>query len=475
MSKHVQKQLENDFKSSPDFVKKTIKLNNKRIVYIYFLESIAASDKVSDYITMPLTRLMSAKLPKNIEKLVDFLPGPSTKFVENIKDACFYLTNGFTIVFTNYSNEILAIETKAELDRSISPPESQSGIFGPKDAFSENYQKNVGLIKRRLKSKSLNTEEMFIGRRTATKIGIMYFSDIADISVVNKLKKQLSKIDTDGIIDSAYILHYLTGEVNRPLPVAFSSERPDRVSQALLEGKVAIIVDTSPFVIILPSFLIDFINPVVDNYTKSININFLKILRFLCFLITIMTPAIYIALTNYNAEAIPTSLLLNFSIQRDGVPFPTVIECLIALFTIEILKESDSRFPSSYGSAVSILGALVLGEAAISAGIVSPIMIIIAAITFITSLIFTDQELVNGIRHYRLMYLFFGAVLGLFGIVIATMFFLAKLTSMDTFGKPYTYPLAPYDRVYFFKSFFKGSKKKDKFRSSMLVKKDKTK
>src|SRR5699024_3646163 len=172
-----------------------------------------------------------------------------------------------------------------------------------------------------------------------------------------------------------------------------------------LAGKVLLFVDTSPFALIVPGFFSDFLNPVSDNYKKSNNINFLKVLRFCCFFLTILAPAIYIALINYNPETIPTTLLVKFITQRDNVPFPAIVEAVMMLIIYEILRESDVRFPNSYGSAISILGALILGEAAVNAGFVSPIMIIVIAFTFITSLIFTEQEVVNAARHFRIIFL----------------------------------------------------------------------
>ena len=248
------------------------------------------------------------------------------------------------------------------------------------------------------------------------------------------------------------------------------TERPDFVSKALLEGKLVIVMDTSPFAIILPAFFIDFINPGIDNYHKSKNINFLKIIRFACFFLSMTVPAIYIALVNYNQETIPTELLVSFSIQRDGVPFPSIIEVLIMLFICEMLRESDLRFPNAYGSAISILGALVLGDAAVSAGIVSPITIIIIALTFMASLIFTEIEVSNALRNLRFIFLFAAAFYGILGLVFATFYFLIRINKIHSFGKPYFYPLVPFDKTYLFKTALKGPLRKDKKRSSILTK-----
>ena len=264
-------------------------------------------------------------------------------------------------------------------------------------------------------------------------------------------------------------------ENSTPFPTYHLIERPDTVASSLLEGKIAIIVDTSPYIIILPAFLTDFINPVSDDYGKSVNVNFIRILRFIAFLTTLLAPAIYIALINYNQETIPLSLLINFATQRDGVPFPAPFEAIVMLLLCEILRESDIRFPSSYGSSISILGALLLGDAAVNAGIVSPIMIIVVAITFITGLIFTEIEMINSTRHFRFLFLIVASFFGLYGITIAFILLLIHLCSINPLDRPYTYPLAPSDKIYFNKTILKKNKIKDKYRAKLLSKKNKKK
>ena len=191
------------------------------------------------------------------------------------------------------------------------------------------------------------------------------------------------------------------------MPTILKTERPDRVSQAILEGKVVLIADNSPYALILPAFFSDFVNPQGDRYVRAINVNSLKVIRFLCLIITIFLPALYIAIINYSPETIPMQLLLSFQAGRSGVPFPSAFEALFMIFLCTILRESDIRFPSNYGSSISILGALILGEAAVSANIASPIMIIIIGITFVTGLVFSSGEVIDGLRLYRLFLLLF--------------------------------------------------------------------
>ena len=472
MKNEIIERLKKEFRDNVDFIIKPIKVSFRQTIYVVYLESVTGSDKVNDYILKNIT-LLNALPKKKLKDLESLIPAPHTVILQNPDDIEFYITNGFTIVIRG--SEMLALETRADITRGIPEPTTEQAVFGPKDAFTENIQINLGLLKRRIKSKSLKAKNIVLGRKTNTTINLLYFEDIAEEELVLHVEEELKKIDVDGIIDSGNITEYLSSENNTHFPTVIKTEHPDTASRALLEGKLLILVDTSPFALILPGFFADFLNPVSDNYKKSNNINFLKVLRLCCFFLTILAPAIYIALINYNPETIPTSLLINFSTQRDNVPFPAIVEALMMLVIYEILRESDVRFPNSYGSAISILGALILGEAAVNAGFVSPIMIIVIAFTFITSLIFTEQEIVNAARHFRLIFLFAAALYGIYGIVLAFFYFIIHVTELKTLGKPYFYPISPFDKVYFMKGLLKTDIRKDTKRSKMLTDKNFTK
>ena len=472
MENKIVKRIQEEFKSTPDLIIKKIKLSLLDTVYVVYLETVSSGNKVNDYILKNLSSFGSFKNTKKID-IASLIPGPNTKEIKNYDEIEYFITNGFTIIIRG--NTIIGVETRADINRGIPTPNTESAPNGPKDAFTENYQINIGLIKKRLKSSKLKTDEFTIGRKTLTKVGLLYFEDIAEDETVKLVIEKIKKIDIDGILDSSMIGQLISDEAKTHFPTYQLTERPDFVSRALLEGKIVIVMDTSPFAIILPAFFIDFINPGIDNYHKSKNINFLKIVRFVCFFLSMTVPAIYIALINYNQETIPTQLLVSFSIQRDGVPFPSIIEVLIMLFICEMLRESDLRFPNAYGSAISILGALVLGDAAVSAGIVSPITIIIIALTFMASLIFTEIEVSNALRNLRFIFLFSAAFYGILGLVFAGIYFLIRINKIHSFGKPYFYPLVPFDKTYFLKTVLKGSLRKEKYRSSILTDKNKIK
>lgn len=430
--------INNEFLNCNDLIHKTIKINLKTY-HIFYLETVASGDRVNNYI------LKSISNKTNILNINKNLPSPNFIKLDDTKKINYYLYNGFTIILNK--KYIYAVETRAELDRSISEPTSEPSLYGPKDAFNENIQKNLGLIKRRIKSNNLKNEIKILGRNTKTIINILYLDNIVDKNLLKDILNKLDNFDIDSLLDAGVLKKILENNLN-PFPTIKLTERPDLACINLLDGKIVILVDGSPYALIMPAFLIDFLNPINDDYFKPTNAIFLKMLRLICFLLTIIVPAFYIAITTYNQETIPLPLLINFSAQRSGVPFPAIVEAIIMIFTCEILKESDLRFPNHYGSAISILGALILGEAAVSAGIVSPIMIIIVAVTFISALLFTDNDISGAIRFWRFIFLIFSVFFGLYGISLALLAFLINITSYKSMYLNYTFPIEPNDKNY---------------------------
>ena len=427
--------IKQDFNYSSDLIIKTI--NNINIIY---LESICDGDKINYYI------LKNISLGNK-----EYITGPNTILIKNTNDINYFILNGFSIVI---DKKIYAVETKGNIIRNVDKPDSEPSVTGPKDAFNENIQINLGLIKRRIKNEKLINIDYFLGKNTKTKVSLLYMDNKVDKKIINIVSKKISKINKD-IISIGNIKQLLSKENRSFLPTILESERPDNAVYNLLDGKIVILCDNSPFSLILPVYFNDFINPIVDNYGKNININFLKVLRFFCLIYTLIAPALYIALINYNVETIPLSLIVNIAKQRISVPFPSYIECILMLLLCGVLKESDMRFPSSYGSAISIVGALILGEASVSAGLISPIMIIVAASTFITSLVFTDQEMVNGLRFYRFLFLILSSFFGLYGLNIGLLLFLIHLSGLKVLNKSYTFPIAPFSKKYFNKILLK--------------------
>lgn len=457
---NVFKYINDTFKDTPDLVERKIKYSFS-CVHIYYIETICSSEQINNFVLKNLTN------PNGPRRFKDILAGPNFKEID-LGRLEFYLYNGFTALV--YKGKIYVIETKASLDRSVSFPEMEQDLYGAKDALLENYQKNIGLIKRRLKSSHLKTKEYKLGRFTQTATGVLYVDNITDMSLVKRIDALLNKIDTDSVIDVGELKQFLTMDKGNVFPPTKLTERPDVIVKALLDGKVVIVMDTSPFAIILPAVLADFINPISDKYLYQRNANNLKILRMICFFLTIFTPAFYIAIITYNQETIPASLLTNFITQNEGIPFPATIETFFMIFICEMLRESDIRFPNNFSSSISILGALILGDAAVSANIVSPIMIIITALTFISSMIFSNVELSGAIRIWRFIAMIISSFYGLYGVALAFIFFIVSLSSYSSFGLPYTFPVVPFSLPYLKETLYESDIHDNKKRSSYLTK-----
>ncbi len=436
------KKLKQETNNIEDIIYRFKKINNKNICII-FNEPLTSTDKISEFIVKCINRMKTINSKNLIEKIEKNIDNSKIKQINNYKELCSLIHKGFTIILIENEKNALALETRLDISRSIQTPDTENSLRGSKDAFVEDYQKNIGLIKKRIRSNNLWIENTTLGKYTDTKIGIVYVHGIVKQELIDEIKRVIKQINIDGIIGSETLKNLIDSENKSVLPTIISTERPDIVSESLLMGKIAIVVDNSPYVLVIPAVLNDFFKTTEDNYGKSKNVTFTRIIKTLAFFISVMTPAIYIALITFNQEMIPTILLSSFSAQRQGVPFPAIIEAIIMLISFEILRESDLRVPGFTGSSLSIVGALILGDAAVSAGIVSPIMIIVIALTSISALPFSEPELTNGIRWYRFLFMVGASILGIVGVVIVFIYFIIELASLNSYGVPYLIPYAP--------------------------------
>ena len=456
---------------SKDYKYKKITIQ-KETVYIIFNEVLVDPQTVNNIILRRLT-LLTKKTLNNLENEIPNLNIKKIAYKKNSKkdeEILNYVNNGFLIIITN--NKHYMIEVRSLIFRSVSEVSSELSIGGSKDSFNESFNVNLGLIRKRIKTEKLICEDYEYGLLTKTKIGIIYVSDITDHKLVERVKLKLSTINIDGILDSAYLKENLESKNTNFFPTIISTERPDKACMALLEGKIVIIVDMSPYVLILPNFFIDFFHTVDDYYQKPINITFIRIVRLLAFIIAILVPALYIMLTTHNYNFIELDLLLSLKAQRESVPFPALVEALFMTLSFEILRESDIRMSSTSGSAVSILGGLILGDAAVSAGIISPIMILVIALSAISGLAFTSIELVSAIRWWRLIMLVLAASFGLEGIVLGTFILFIRLLTIKSFGIHYLSPFLPLIKSELKDTFIKSENKGEKYRNPLLAPKN---
>lgn len=443
MNTKIINKLKEETNNSSYIVYREKYINNIKIDIIYN-EVLTDQDKMSNFIYRSLDHI--EKIYQEKELLYDVIKNNISnikiKEINNYQDICKYLNNGFVILLIedDYS---LALEVKKNLTRSIEKPMTETTIRGAMDSFTENIETNIGLIKRRLKTNKLWNEDMELGKYTKNKISILTIKGLTNSKIKDNIINKLNSLEIDGVTDTGTLKHLIENETKTIFPTSITTERPDKVVSSLLRGKTVIIIDNCPFVLIMPVDINDFFLSQDDKDSNYINNSLTRILRYLAFFITVLTPGIYIALTTFNQEMIPLELLTSFASQRSTVPFPAFFEALLMFISFEILRESDYRIPNVSNSALSIVGALILGEAAVNAGIVSPIMIIIVAITAISALVIVEPELSNAVKWYRILFMLGGTTIGIFGIFIVFIIFTTNLCSINSYGKSFTMPFTP--------------------------------
>ncbi len=414
-------------KKSNDYKLKEMKVYGNKVYYMYN-EVLTNSNNINEIILKYVIKLNKFKL----KRLNNYIPNCENKVIKK-NEMIHYLNNGYLII---YYKKLFAFEVKEVLDRGVPTLNSELSIGGSKDSFSENINTNLGLIRKRIKN-NLCSNSFNIGKITDTKINLLYIDGVCKKKLIDKVKNKLNSFQIDGIVDSSYLKQIF--ESSKIFPTVMITERPDNTVMALLEGKVVLLIDNSPYALILPCFFFDFLHTTDDYYQKSFNTSFIRIIRIIAFLIAIFVPGIYLSVSTRNYNLIPSSLLLMLKAGRSFVPFPAYIEALFMIVCFEILRESDLRMSTTSGTAVSILGGLILGDAAVAAGIVSPIMIIVIAISSIAGLIFSSLELVNALRYYKILILILSTILGIVGVLIGTVILIIDIITTKVFSYKYFY------------------------------------
>ncbi|SFJ21602.1 spore germination protein KA [Paenibacillus sp. UNC496MF] len=354
------------------------------------------------------------------------------------------ILSGDSVVLIDGHAEGIVASTRACRDRGVDEPSSQSVVRGPREGFTETLRTNSALIRRKIKDANLWMETRQIGKVTMTDVAIMYIRGIANDKIVEEVRRRLDRIDIDGILESGYIEELIQDETYTPFPTMYNSERPDAIAGGLLEGRIAILVDGTPFVLLVPALFAHFLQTPEDYYQRADIASLLRILRYVCLFIAMFGPSAYIAITTFHQEMIPTPLLISVVAQREGIPFPAFIEALLMEITFEILREAGVRMPRTVGQAVSIVGALVIGQAAVDAGLVGPAMVIVVAITAISNFVIPSYNMGISIRMIRFVFMMLAASFGLYGILVGTIIMILHLCSLRSFGIPYMAPFAPY-------------------------------
>ena len=371
------------------------------------------------------------------------LPQNDVKQTKEFSDLISGVNSGNCALFIDTLDIGFDIDVKGFKQRSISTPTNELVIKGPQEAFVENIRTNTSLLRRTINNENLIIENIDVGNLSKTKCGVCYLKDIANSSLVAEVKYRLNNLEIDSLISSGQLEQLIEKSNSFGIPQILSTERPDKCTKALYDGKVIILINGNPYALILPSTFVDFISSPEDTNLKPQFANLLKFIRLFAMFITLLLPSLWIAITNFHQELIPTELLFSIVASRENVPFPVIFELFLMEFSFELIRESSLRVPSPVGSTIGIVGALVLGDAAVSASIVSPVLIIVIAITGIASFAIPDFSFGFHIRIMRFAFILFAFIAGFLGIGLLIFVYITILCSLKSFGVPYMVPFAP--------------------------------
>ncbi len=355
------------------------------------------------------------------------------------------LTGNTAICIDGYPNYILC-ETKGFDKRNVDKPQVEGVVKGPQEAYNENLRTNITLIRRILKNKGLTTEFFKLGERNNEQIAVLYLKDLADPSLVDEVRRRVKGLVTDIILGDGVLEHFIEDNPNSIFPTIISTERPDRTVAHLSDGKVVILADGSPFALIVPVTVFDFLNTPEDTSLRWQFGTFLRLVRLFAVFAASLMPGLYVALTTFHREMIPTDLLIAIAQAKENVPFPTLAEVILMELSFELIREAGIRIPGIIGNTIGIIGALILGQAAVQANLVSPVLIIIVAFTGLGNFAIPDFNLAFSMRIIRIIYIFSGAFLGFFGISLTLIILLAFGVSQKSFGVPFFTQIAPITR-----------------------------
>ncbi|MBU8880849.1 spore germination protein [Bacillus sp. FJAT-29790] len=411
--------------------------------YLIYIDGLTDVQKMDEQVLTPLMKNKIETASELTNFLVNKTPVSSVQKMTSFSECVDSISNGNPILLCHGINLGFSFGLAKWEKRSIEEPAAESGIRGPREGFTETIGVNTSLIRRIIKSPALKMKTLHVGEYTKTKIFLSYIEGIADQTLIEEVENRIKRIKIDGILESNYIEEFIEDNTYSPFPQILSTERPDVVSANLLEGRVAILIDGTPFVLIAPTSLFSLFQSQEDYYGRYLISSVIRMLRFLFLTISLLLPSLYVAILTYHQEMVPTALLLSIASARESVPFPALVEAIMMELTFEALREAGVRLPKQIGSAVSIVGALVIGQAAVQAGLVSAPMVIVVAVTGIASFMIPRYAIGIGIRMLRFPIILLAGSLGLIGVMMGIIAIIIHLATLRSFGVPYLSPIAP--------------------------------
>jgi hypothetical protein len=381
---------------------------------------------------------------KQIEDVKQIIPLADVELSEDISQIEQKLFNGSVLLtIKDKENKFCFLGARKDVGRNVSLPEVEFSVIGPKESFVESLDQNLNLIRKRIPVKELIMEKVTVGTLSKTKVAILYIDGITNPENINTVRQRIQNIEFDEITDSSYIVQIISDNQNSPFPQLLDTERPDRISAILAEGKVAVFVDGSPHALIGPTTLVEFFSSFEDYYLNWILSSFFRLIRLFAVVFSVLVTPVYVATLSYHYELIPQDLMSTLVASRRAIPFPPILEAIFLELTIELLREAGARLPTKVGQTIGIVGGIVIGTASVEAGLTSNILLIFIALAALASFTTPVYRIGNTIRLLRFPFLLFAELWGLLGIVVCFCFLLTHLIRLTSLGRPYLGPIYP--------------------------------
>ena len=429
------------FAHCADFKRRTLSVGTKTVT-VCWLDGMAKTERLNDYVLRPLARDERLASAPELFPLLEggALYAQQATPTDSMDEAALALVNGSCILFCPGTDRGLLLPVATEEKRTILEPSNEPALKGSRESFVESVRTNTSLVRRRLRAPELRIREQIVGRQSLTPVDVVYLEGIADPKAVELVEQRLARMDIDGIQSAGDLEEYLVDGTRTPFPLLADTQRPDRFCRGLLEGRVGVLCDGLPLGFLLPGTLDLSFRTGQDRAYHWMAATALRLLRYFCALLTLLLPGLYIALVTYHPEAIPVKLALSIAAAKQDVPFSTIFEVLTMLLAFEVVQEAGLRFPGPIGATVSILGGLVVGNAAVEAHIVSPAVLIAVAIAGVAGYTVPGQDLSHALRLFRFLLAILASVGGLFGLAAGWGFLVLHLAGLESFGVPYLAP-----------------------------------
>jgi len=416
--------------------------DNTKCALIY-LKSFVDFDQLSRSVLSPLLAAKPLPITTKVQDLANFLPCPNIGEITQLEQVCQGVVNGEVVLLVSGLEAGLKIPLKRYKQRSITEPENEKVVRGPRDSFVESIWSNVGLIRQRIKNRNLRIELITLGTETSVELAIIYVGKLANPEIVEEVRSRLNRIDIDRLLSAGAVSEFISDSPWSPLPTVQFTERPDLFTSALLDGRIGILLDGTPAASLVPVVFWDFFKSADDYSENPLFVTTVRITRIAAHLVTLLLPGAYVALTTIHLEMLPQSLAAIVAGARTRTPFPTSVELIALEFVVEILREAGLRMPGVFGQTISIVGALVIGEAGVTAGLVEPNIVVIVAFTTLASFLVPSYNAGIAIRLLRIPLILLSASLGFYGLALGNFIYLLHLVSLRSFGVPYFAPVAP--------------------------------